>query len=78
MIKLGKDMETEMWKKVAQLDKDQEAISNKGGIKTIAPSKEYLNELSTITKGIREDWLKKAPPEAKVIVDEFNKKVGRK
>jgi len=78
LIKLGKDMEAEMWKKVAQLDKDQEAISNKGGIKTVAPSKEFLNELSVVTKGIREDWLKKAPPEAKTIVEEFNKKVGRK
>ena len=78
LIKLGKDMEAEMWKKVAQLDKDQEAISNKGGIKTVAPSKEFLNELSIVTKGIREDWLKKAPPEAKTIVEEFNKKVGRK
>lgn len=78
LIKLGKDMEAEMWKKVAQLDKDQEAISNKGGIKTIAPSKEFLNELSVVTKGIREEWLKKAPPEAKTIVEEFNKKVGRK
>ncbi|MHC1761094.1 MAG: TRAP transporter substrate-binding protein [Negativicutes bacterium] len=78
LVKLGKDMEAEMWKKVAQLDKDQEAISNKGGIKTIAPSKEFLNELSVVTKGIREEWLKKAPPEAKTIVEEFNKKVGRK
>ena len=78
LVKLGKDMEAEMWKKVAQLDKDQEAISNKGGIKTVAPSKEYLNELSAVTKGIREEWLKKAPAEAKTIVDEFNKKVGRK
>jgi len=78
LVKLGKDMEAEMWKKVAQLDKDQEAISNKNGIKTIAPSKEFLNELAVITKGIREDWLKTAPPEAKTIVDEFNKKVGRK
>ena len=78
LVKLGKDMEAEMWKKVAQLDKDQEAISNKGGIKTVAPSKEFLNELSIVTKGIREDWLKKAPPEAKTIVEEFNKKVGRK
>ena len=78
LIKLGKDMEAEMWKKVAQLDKDQEAISNKGGIKTVAPSKEFLNELSVVTKGIREEWLKKAPPEAKTIVEEFNKKVGRK
>lgn len=78
LIKLGKDMEAEMWKKVAQLDKDQEAISNKGGIKTVAPSKEFLNDLSVVTKNIREEWLKKAPPEAKTIVEEFNKKVGRK
>jgi len=67
-----------MWKKVAQLDKDQEAISNKNGIKTVAPSKEFLNELSVVTKGIREDWLKTAPPEAKTIIEEFQKKVGRK
>ncbi len=78
LIKLGKDMEAEMWKKVAQLDKDQEAISNKGGIKTVPPSKEFLNQLSVVTKGIREDWLKTAPPEAKTIIEEFNKKVGRK
>ena len=78
LVKLGKDMEAEMWKKVAQLDKDQEAISNKNGIKTVAPSKEFLNELSVVTKGIREDWLKTAPPEAKTIIEEFQKKVGRK
>lgn len=78
LIKAGKDMETKMWADVAKLDKDQEAISNKNGIKTVKPSKEFLNELSVVTKGIREDWLKTAPPEAKAIIDEFNKKVGRK
>jgi len=78
LIKVGKEMEADMWKKVAQLDKDQEAISNKGGIKTVPPSKEFLDQLSDVTKGIREEWLKKAPPEAKTIVEEFNKKVGRK
>ncbi|MBV5350263.1 hypothetical protein JZU71_03755, partial [bacterium] len=62
---------------VAQLDKDQEAISNKGGIVTVPPSKEFLNELSKVTKGIRDEWLQKAPPEAKSIVADFNKKVGR-
>lgn len=77
LVKLGKDMEADMWKKVAQLDKDQEAISNKGGIVTVPPSKEFLNELSKVTKGIRDEWLQKAPPEAKTIVADFNKKVGR-
>ena len=41
-------------------------------------TKEFLNELSVVTKGIREDWLKTAPPEAKTIIEEFQKKVGRK
>ena len=72
-----KDMEKEMWEKVAKLDKDQEAISNKNGITTVKPSKETLDELAKVTKDIREDWLKTAPPEAKQIVAEFNKKVGR-
>jgi TRAP-type C4-dicarboxylate transport system substrate-binding protein len=78
LVKLGKDMEAEMWQKVARLDREQEAICNRNGIKTIVPSKDFLNELSSITKAIREDWLKKAPPEAKIIVEEFNKRVGRK
>jgi len=77
LIKAGKEMEAEMWAKVAKLDKEQEAISNKNGIVTVKPSKEFLNELAVVTKSIREDWLKTAPPEAKTIVAEFNKKVGR-
>lgn len=77
LVKAGKDMEAEMWAKVAKLDKEQEAISNKNGIVTVPPSKEFLTELAAITKDIREDWLKTAPPEAKQIIADFNKKVGR-
>jgi len=77
LVQLGKEMESEMWKKVAKLDKDQEAVSVKGGIVTVPPSREFLNQLSVVTRGIRTDWLKNAPPEARIIVDEFNKKVGR-
>lgn len=78
LIKAGKNMEASMWTQVAKLDKEQEAISNKGGIVTVPPSKEFLNELAAVTKGIREDWLKTAPADAKTIIEEFNKKVGRK
>lgn len=77
LIKLGKDMEAEMWNKVAKLDKDKEEVCNKNGIKTITPSKQLLNDLAVITKNIRENWLKTAPLEASTIVDEFNRKVGR-
>jgi len=77
LIKAGKEMEADMWSKVAKLDKDQEALCNGKGIVTVKPSKEYLNELSAITKGIRDEWLKTAPPEAKEIVEKFQKQVGR-
>lgn len=77
LIKAGKEMEAEMWAQVAKLDKEKEALCNEKGIVTVQPSKEYLNELSAITKNIREDWLKTAPPEAKEIVAKFQKQVGR-
>ncbi|MCL6610342.1 MAG: TRAP transporter substrate-binding protein [Peptococcaceae bacterium] len=77
LIKAGKEMETEMWAKVAKLDKEKEALCNEKGIVTVKPSKEYMNELSAITKNIREEWLKTAPPEAKEIVAKFQKQVGR-
>lgn len=77
LLKVGKEMEELMWAKVAQLDKEMEATSNQNGIVTIPPSKEFLNDLSKVTKQIREDWLKSAPEDARKIVQEFNKKVGR-
>ncbi|SFR13214.1 TRAP transporter substrate-binding protein [Desulfoscipio geothermicus] len=77
LIAAGKEMEEEMWAKVAELDKQKEAECNENGIETVQPSQEFLNELSSITKDIREEWLKQAPPEAKEIVSEFLKQVGR-
>lgn len=77
MLKVGKEMEAAMWAKVAKLDKEKEALCNEKGIVTVQPSKEYLNELSLITKNIREEWVKTAPPEAKEIVAKFQKQVGR-
>jgi TRAP-type C4-dicarboxylate transport system substrate-binding protein len=77
LIKLGKEMETEMWANVAKLDKEKEATCNENGIVTITPSKEFLNELSGITENIRAEWLKDAPPEAREIVEKFKQQVGR-
>ena len=78
LIKLGKDMEEEMWEKVDRIDKENERICNRNGIKTILPTPEFLNELSLVTRGIREDWLRTAPSEARLIVQEFNRRVGRR
>jgi len=77
LVKLGKEMEESMWKMVAELDKEKEKLCNDNGIITVQPSKEFLNDLSVITTNIREDWLKTAPPEAKEVIEKFNKQVGR-
>lgn len=77
VVDLGKEMEELMWEKVANLDKEQEAISNSNGITTVMPSQEFLNDLSEITKEIRENWLDTAPAEAREIVEAFNAEVGR-
>lgn len=77
VIKAGKEMETSMWDKVAQLDKEKEAIVNENGITTLKPSKEFMNELSSVTEDIRQNWLKDAPAEASEILDKFYEEVGR-
>jgi TRAP-type C4-dicarboxylate transport system substrate-binding protein len=77
LIQAGKDMEEKMWEDVAKLDQDKESISNENGIETLEPSKEFLNELSTVTEDIRQAWLKDAPAEAQEIVDKFKEEVGR-
>ncbi len=77
LVKLGKEMEDEMWRRVPQIDKEQEAISNKNGIETVKPSPKLLADLERITEGIRAEWLKTAPPDGRKIYDEFRKKVKR-
>ena len=77
LLKIGAEMEKEMWANVPKLDKEQESISNKNGIETIAPSKKLIADLEKITENIRAEWLKTAPPDGKKIYNEFLKKVKR-
>jgi len=77
LLEIGKEIEAEMWDKVAKIDEEQKQICNENGITTVEPSEEFMDELASITKNIREDWLKEAPPEAKEIVEKFRAEVGR-
>ncbi len=77
LVKAGKEMEKIMWERGPKWDKDMEAISNKNGIETVAPSKQMIADLEKITQKIRADWVKDAPPEGKKIYADFLKKVGR-
>ena len=77
LLQAAKEMEEKHWANIAVLDKEQESISNRNGIETVPVSDELMNALTDLTVGIRNDYLKTAPPEAKEIVDAFLKKVGR-
>ncbi len=77
LVKIGKEMEETMWAKVKTIDKEMEAISNKNGIETVAPSAKFMSDLAKITEKIRADWLKTAPADGKKIYGEFMKKVKR-
>ncbi|HIJ57289.1 MAG TPA: TRAP transporter substrate-binding protein [Deltaproteobacteria bacterium] len=77
LVKAGKEMEEIMWKKVAVLDKEKEALCINNGMETVPASKEFMKELNAITEKIRTDWLKDASPDAKAMYDEFMKKVKR-
>jgi TRAP-type C4-dicarboxylate transport system substrate-binding protein len=77
LVKLGQEMEAAMWEKVAQIDKEKEAICNENGIETVKPSKELMSALSDVTEGIRRDWLEGASDDAKALYSEFMKKVDR-
>ena len=77
LVKAGREMEASMWQKVPQIDKEQEAISNKNGIETVKPSKKLIADLEKITEKIRADWLKDAPAEGKKIYADYMKKVKR-
>jgi len=77
LIDTGKEMEKIMWKRVAELDKEKEAVCNGKGIKSVPVSQAFLAELSKLSDGIHQEWKKNAPADAIKIYNAFLQKVGR-
>lgn len=77
MLQIGKEVEDDLWNRVAELGKEMEGIVNENGVTTTQPNEELIVELEELTEEIRQDWLSKAPPEAKEIVDTFYKQIDR-
>ena len=75
LVRAGKEMEEIMWKKVAALDQEKEGICIKNGMESVPVSPEFQKELSVVTEGIRNEWLKNASPAGKAIYEEYMKKV---
>jgi len=77
LVKAGQEMEKSLWEGVKKWDGDMVAISNKNGIETVAPSKQFVADLEKLTENIRAEWFKGAPADAQKIYAEFRKKVKR-
>jgi TRAP-type transport system periplasmic protein len=77
LVSIGKEMEEAMWQRVAELDKEKEALCVENGMEIVAPSAEFMKQLSEITEQIRADWLKDASEEAREMYEAFLKKVQR-
>jgi TRAP-type C4-dicarboxylate transport system substrate-binding protein len=77
IIQVGKEVEESIWNRVAEIDREMEAIVNQNGITTVRPSKELVSDLEQVTEVIREDWLKQAPAEAHEIIEKYYEAIGR-
>lgn len=77
IIQIGKEVEADIWSRIADLDKEMQKIANDNGIITIEPSEELIAQLEEVTEKVRQDWLANAPAEAQEILDKFYEAVGR-
>lgn len=77
VMNVSEEIETSVWDEVPVLDDDQVDISIENGIETVEVSDAFMDELSELTEGIRNEWLETAPDEAEEIIDKFYEEVGR-
>lgn len=77
ILKAGKEIEDDVWSRVAEIDAKAEETTTENGITTVEPSEELVSELETITEEIRQNWLKTAPAEAQEIIDKYYEAIGR-
>jgi TRAP-type C4-dicarboxylate transport system substrate-binding protein len=77
VTKLAKESEEEIWKKVVQMDQESLEILKKNGITVLEVGPEFRKELDQVGAKQREEWLKKAGPEAQSVLADFYKKAGR-
>lgn len=77
VLAAAQEIEDYYWDLVPELDEEQVSISNENGIETVEPSTEFMQDLTDLTEGIRNDWLESAPEEAEEIIEKFYEEVGR-
>lgn len=77
IIQVGKEVEESIWNRVAEIDREMEAIVNENGITTVKANEELVSNLEQMTEEIRKNWLKQAPPEAHEIIEKYYNTIGR-
>ncbi len=77
VMKLSKESEEEIWKKVVQMDQESMETLKKNGITILDVGPEFRKELDQVGSKLREEWLRKAGTDAQGVLADFYKKTGR-
>ena len=77
VLEIAAQMEDEMWNLAGDMDRKSRAKLTENGMTIKTVSKSFRAELNAIGDKLRGDWVKKAGADARNILDEYSKIVGR-
>lgn len=78
LMDIAKELEKEMFASFNEVEARNAQMCIDKGMVIIEPDESFMKDLKERTLSIREEWLEKAPPEAKIILAEFEKQRNKK
>ena len=77
VLEIAAQMEDEMWNLAGDMDRKSRAKLKENGMTLSPVSKSFRTELNAIGDKLRKDWVKKGGSDARNILNEYGKIVGR-
>ena len=77
VLEIAAQMEDEMWNLAGDMDRKSRAKLKENGMTLSPVSKSFRAELNAIGDKLRKDWVKKGGSDARNILDQYGKIVGR-
>ena len=77
VLEIAAQMEDEMWNLAGDMDRKSRAKLKENGMTLTPVDKKFRSELNAIGDKLRKDWVKKGGADARSILTEYNKIVGR-
>ncbi len=77
VLEIAAQMEDEMWNLAGDMDRKSRAKLKENGMTLTPVDKKFRTELNAIGDKLRKDWVKKGGSDARNILNEYSKIVGR-